>query len=146
MRELILSPAIWHVAFTRQKCEFFFDRLSPPGFRHVFCFGYCPHAESWVVYDASLNGVDLKLIPHGEPMAKFYQEMLASGATILRVRSGEKTPAWRHRFFFTCVTGVKQIVRSNSGALRPLGLLRDLIREGADIVFWRGQPYEAQTP
>lgn len=146
MKAASFQPAIWHVVFNRDIREFSFDWMNPCGFRHVFCFGYCPIAKTWVVYDASLNGVDLKVIPAGDAMAGFYQKLLEAKSTIVRVRAAERSPAWRHRVFFTCVTGVKQIIRSPSGALRPIGLFRDLLREGAQIVFWRGEAYESEAP
>ena len=140
-----LAPAIWQVAFFRDEPLYWFDRFLHRGFMHVMCFGYSTPAKAWIVYDPALDGVDLRAIPHGEAMAKFYQDLIENRATIIRVRTGDGVAPWRHRFFFTCVTGVKQIVRSRSGALRPLALLRDLIAEGGEIVFWRGEPYESKT-
>lgn len=110
------------------------DWFQPRHCTHVSAFFYDPRGERWVVYDVNRGGIAINALPSD----LFDQFILA----MKRFRSARVFEVdWRPiirpplQLGMWCVVAVRYAIGSKSLAWRPIGLMRDLQKEGAREVF-----------
>lgn len=124
---------IWHVVFQpREKRDWWAGQ-----YRHVSLAGYCN--DTWFHIDVQRTGFGATAIYHYEDVQDFLSYLLTYYTV---VRFGPARGGSRQFLMpMTCVSFVKHVLGVRSGALRPDGLLRTLVRDyGAEIV---GEPQQA---
>ena len=129
-------PGAWYVAFHDGERPHWWWPLCRPGFRHVLAFGYCVHAEAWLVYDVTLGRTYVRAFKR-ETFAGWLDN-LPDHRTILLVEGPDdaapcRAPGFRAGFW--CTPAVAHLVGARSRALRPEALWRDLIAQGARPAF-----------
>jgi hypothetical protein len=126
------GAAFWYVVFRRQTTVAWIDRLLPfARFRHVMAVGYFPDARCWIAVDPTIRGLCIDARRTEE--SGDWLDRVAGGDAVLKVaarQSGRRLlrACW-------CVPAIAGLVGSASGALRPDGLWRDLVAEGAGIII-----------
>jgi hypothetical protein len=126
----------WHVAFVPGPVLRWWDVLCSPSMRHVLAFGWCDHAQVWVIVDATHAGLRIRLVPDGIPFYGVLAQMKVAGASFLEMDVQESTSTGL-RFGLWCVPVVKSLLGVGGWALRPEALYREMVRKGADVSFAR---------
>ncbi|MHA7900779.1 MAG: hypothetical protein ACX94B_13020 [Henriciella sp.] len=133
----------WHVVFMGGPRRQWWDWFCRPDMRHVLCFGWCEHAQVWVVVDTHTNGTRIRLIPDGAEFLTQLEYWKSFGITVLNVEARGsddirlKMGAW-------CVPVVASVTGIGAGALRPQGLYRKMLESGATPSFGSGDSSESQ--
>lgn len=107
--------------------QWFFD----PGYQHVSSLSYFADAARWVYYDPGFDVTAIELWKN-EDVGQRLGQLLHDSTAILRIPSGRArrmTPA-----SFYCVGAMKALLGVRSRALSPKALMRDLLRQGAELV------------
>lgn len=132
--DMQVTVGAWYVAFVPGPRTYWWDWLSPAWCRHCFAFGYHAMSDRWLVYDVEMSRTVLIAI-EPEDMAPWLDEMRRNhGMRCLHVETGDGAP-WYARMGLYCVSAVKHLIGARSGALRPVGLWRDLLKAGATPAF-----------
>ncbi|MFY0633675.1 MAG: hypothetical protein JXQ91_07680 [Vannielia sp.] len=111
-------PVIWHVVFHPGPCIY-------GRFMHVGLAGYWD--DTWLHLDLHRLGVHVNMI-HRHDEVQDYLATLLGNYTVVRFGPARDRPGGFFRPL-TCVSFVKQTLGIRCGALRPDGLLRDLLRD-----------------
>jgi len=115
------------------------DFLTPKDWRHVSAFGW--GNDRWVVYDVADIRSRVSVMNDDQFDQWFAHQMQRTTAMVrFSTQSGGDI---RARFGLWCVTAVKHLVGSNSSALRPKALFRDLVAQGAEVTFYHGRQSES---
>lgn len=130
-----ITPAPrWYVMFNGEtKRKHLIDFISPKAFLHCSAFFYDASGERWLIYDVNRGGVAIVALRSAE-FDQWLTYMRSTGARVLSVdwkptrRSPLQIGMW-------CVSAVRYAIGSNSLAIRPIGLWRDLLKAGAKEVF-----------
>lgn len=123
----------WFVAF-HSHCSIWWVDALPGRFKHVSAFGLCREAATWVVYDPGAAQTLLTLVPDSAAGRAALADHTHSAA-VLKVPARVIDPrAVRFRLGFCCTTAVRHALGLPGGALRPDGLWRDCLRNGAELV------------
>lgn len=135
-------PAAWYACFYGSERRWWWDYLSPPGFRHVLAFAYCVQAECWLIYDVRHGRTFVRAL---KPEA-FYEflDTLPNDCSILNFEPehAEAPPRWR--FGFWCTIAIAHLMGVRSRALRPVALYRDLVAHGARPAFEPEQAHDQE--
>lgn len=109
------------------------DYISPKAFLHCCAFFFDADSERWCVYDVNRGGVAIVALKP-EEFDVWITFMRRRGARVLKAswKPGIRLPL---QIGMWCVVAVRYAIGSRSLALRPIGLWRDLLREGAEEVF-----------
>lgn len=130
--ESSVRPREWHVVFRRWSPVRAVRILAFGTYKHVACFGYVGDAKSWLFFEPSFDRVDLRVVPDADANGAIAD--VIDGATVVRMAAPTAAVAdWRP--VFLCTQAVARVVGLRSCALRPDALLRDCIRQGAEIVI-----------
>lgn len=131
-----IGPApCWYVIFSGdEKRQHIVDYLSPLEFLHCAAFFYDARGERWCVYDVNRGGVAINALSSDQFDRWIWYMKRYRRARILKVdwRARTRPPV---QLGMWCVVAVRYAIGSRSLALRPIGLWRDLLREGAVEVF-----------
>jgi len=135
-------PAAWYVAFYGEEKRWWWDRLSPSGFHHVLAFGYCAHAECWLVYDVQHGRSYVRALKTNAFSA--WLASLPEHRKILHIETQglQAPPSWRVGFW--CTIAVAHLLGIPSRALRPVALYRDLMAHGARPAFEPEQAHDQE--
>jgi hypothetical protein len=121
-------PRLWLVFFS--ECGgAWWTRALRPGWRHVCAAAWFDDQERWVVFDPSRYGIVVQVF---RPEQFDLDGLLRSSTAVLRV--GARFDRLNMPPWFFCVGAVKALLGIRSRALVPLGLYRDLLARGAEIV------------
>lgn len=113
----------------KAKRRFLVDWLSPRGFWHVFAAAYDVAAERWLIYEVNRGGTAIVALTRDQ-YEKLVAYQIAIGARVLQVDVRTSLRLWLQVGMW-CVVACRHLTGARSRALRPIGLWRDLIREGA---------------
>lgn len=90
-------------------------------YKHVSAFTYVPALRLWQVYDVSMQGSHLLLLPDSQTAVNWLADRVADADLVkLRRRPAARPPLAP----FTCVAAIKHLMGLRCGALRPDGLWR----------------------
>lgn len=129
--EMIAPSPTWYVMFSGDaKRNHLIDWISPIDFLHVNTFCYDVRAERWIVYDVNRGGVAVKALTSSE-MDWWIAAMRSVGARILKV-AWQPAKRWPLQIGMWCVVAVRYAIGCKSLAIRPIGLYRDLLKQGAE--------------
>lgn len=129
-------PGAWYAAFYDGERPGWWRWFCRPGFGHVAAFGWCVHAERWLIYDVTLGRTYVRALTR-EAFAAWL-DALPAHRTILHFEAPDGdapcgNPGFRLGFW--CTPAVAHLLGAPSRALRPEGLYRDLIAYGARRAF-----------
>jgi hypothetical protein len=144
-RTIGIEPNVWFLIFEDTPRRIL-RRLIPGPWKHVRAVGWVPDQRLWLFYDVGLTRTSVAVAPDC-PGAR--EAALPDGVTILAMQAGERPPLWP-RIGFWCVPAVAHLVGLRSCALSPMGLYRDCLRHGAEVVTYGvddgGELPEADCP
>lgn len=127
----IETPFTWFVCF-HPNCASRWVRLIPGRYKHVSCFGQVPSTRAWVFCDPAIDWMRLSVVAD-EDADDVFKVWTANDAKIVRINLQRKTG--RHwRIGFWCVPAVAHILGVRSRAVRPDGFLRELLRQGGELL------------
>lgn len=121
---------IWHVVFHPGPCAW-------GRYRHVSLAGFWD--DTWINLDLHRRAVSVGVV-YAHDEVQDYLSYLLAYHTVLRFGKAREDAShfWRP---MTCVSFAKQTLGVRSGALRPDGLLRCLVRDyDAEIINDAGNP------
>lgn len=120
----------WHVAFFSVG-KYRWARFVPGRFKHVAAFGYSHACRTWVIYDVTLSGTRIYVLPDGPDGKAILADWLV-GVTVLRPKNMKSTTVpW---FGFYCVPAVRHLTGAPVRCATPTGLYRGLVAEGAEVI------------
>lgn len=128
---LFCEPLHWSLCFSRRTDSAWVNRLVWGEFKHVRAFGYVPLEGVWVFVDVTLRGTFIKAARDGTQMADALISRWIEDCAVVRIAARParvSLPAW------FCTAAMKQLVRIDSGALRPDALWRDCLRQGGKVL------------
>lgn len=128
--DLILPE--WHLAFLPGR-RWFWQRLVGGRFGHVFAFGFDARLNVWLIYDTAAEATLLRALPRSH-VDSLVVGVFAMGGEILRCRVRPQA-RFRPRVFATCVTAVGHLLGLRRCAVRPDGLYRMVLADGATPSF-----------
>jgi hypothetical protein len=131
-------PRQWLVFFRDGDAVHWWARPLRPGFRHVCAAAWYESAQRWVFFNPVGKGLQVE-IETDEVFGHRFAELLEGSTVVLRTHSRFGRRAMPAAAF--CVGSVKALLGFRGRALFPAGLYRDLVADGAEIV-WR-RPHEA---
>ena len=123
----------WYLAFHLKRNDWWGERLIPGRFSHVSAFSYLDGPKVWVLVDHTPRRTGTVGIWPSDHHIPSELGVWVANCSILRADVRQRE-GFRPRFGFWCVTAVKDLLGSESGALSPEGLWNDLVRAGAQIV------------
>jgi hypothetical protein len=110
-----------------------YGRLVPGQFKHVAIFAYVKGVDAWIFQEVIFSHARTVVIPNNKKGLDVLDD-LVYGADKLRVVREAGAPVI-FRGPLTCVSFAKHMVGAKSAsALRPDGLYRALIKQGAQVV------------
>lgn len=118
----------WNVVFMSRSERSWHDLICHPDYRHVCAFGYSDD-DKWVLVNPTYDHTIVAVLDDRE-IGQWLAEHDHVITDILTIDT-EQARGWRTRLGYWCTTSVKRLLGSNSGALRPQALRRDLLRKGA---------------
>lgn len=118
-------------------------RLIPGRYKHVRAFGFVPLMGLWIFFDVALAGHSLFVARDGTPQCEAMIERWWNGCDVLKVKRS-RGPAGLSRIGLWCVPAVAGLIGVRSGALRPDGLWRECVRQGAEILAPQDAPADAE--
>lgn len=119
------GPLRWNVAFEESRTAW----------GHVLAFASV--GDRWLIVDPHIGYTETYLLKSAD--FDHWILGLSAMATILRIDGARSAWPWSGLF---CVGKVKHLIGLRSGAFTPRGLMRDLLRAGAQKVYAR----ESQNP
>lgn len=130
----------WFLCFDRRSTTWWV-RLIPGRYKHVRAFGFVPLMDLWLFFDVTLAGQWLIVARDGSPECEAMIERWWQGCDVLKVKRG-RGAVGASRLGLWCVPAVAGLVGVRSGALRPDGLWRECIGQGAENL--RREPLDAE--
>lgn len=126
----------WFVGFNDDGSrDYWTDHLSPEGFQHCFAFAFDPDADRWLVFETNRSGSVFLVMTEDAMLVWLEIQKSVFKMRVLEVTSNASYSRNALTAGMWCVVAVKHLVGSNSRALRPIGLWRDLLRAGAREAF-----------
>jgi hypothetical protein len=130
--------ARWHLAFhVKQGLWLPFERFIPGRFTHVSAFTYLGGPKCWLLIEQSpRTNARVVVWPDASesydmpPTLAAWTDDCSILAVDVRRRHG-----FSLKLGFWCVSAVKDLIGVSSWALSPEGLWRDLVRQGARVVY-----------
>lgn len=121
----------WHVAFWHRTTQRFgLHRLARGPYKHVTAFGYAAAVEGWVVYEPTIRGTSIKVIPHGESFLRVMAWTRERADLVLFETRPARHTLWRPGFY--CVPAIRNLIGAPSSAVTPTGLFNDILRRGGE--------------
>lgn len=109
--------------------------LVPGRFKHVAAFGYSHACRTWVLYDVTLAGTEVYVLPDGQASLATIADWTA-GCSILTIKGrAQSAHPLLGRLGFWCVPAMKHLLGIRSGAVLPTQLWGSCLRNGAKIVI-----------
>jgi hypothetical protein len=130
------QPARWVLAFRRTTESRLVRWLACGRFKHVSAFGYVAEVDHWVFLDWRLAALDV-IVARGTA-AEHYLNHYTRDADLLGMQPRQTGRGFR--FGFWCVPAIRHLIGIKGSALRPDGLWRDCIRQGAEILSYECRP------
>lgn len=126
------EPLSWLLVFEPRTTWPWLDRLVPGRFKHVCAFGWVEATKSWLHFDVELGRTRLLALPADAGELLVAAKLCVPGTGALRVPVNERArlvpvAGW-------CVPAMRHLVGLRSGALLPIGLWRDCIASGAEVI------------
>jgi hypothetical protein len=124
-------PTRWILAFQRSSPSWWVRALSCGRYKHVRAFGYVADLDAWLFFDLRFRQMDIWIArgAHARAlMARYIDDCDLIGMPVVN----EAGTTFRAGFW--CVPAIKHLIGLRSGALRPDTLLRDCLRNGAEII------------
>jgi hypothetical protein len=140
-----IEPDEWFVVFHRQTPSRLLSLIALGRFKHVSAFAYCPGFKLWLLYDTSLYGTRLILLPHGET-AKAALVKYTAGCAIVKIAARRVHMGTSSRLAFYCVPAVKHLIGLRCVAMRPDALYRQILRSGGVPIHGCDQPRAGHHP
>lgn len=125
------EAAQWFVCFCRRAATPWLDRLPVGRYKHVRAFGQVQAINTWIFFDPALDRTAIKLA-RGSAVAPLMMEW-THDADVVRMPLTCRE-ALMPRLGGWCVPQIKHLVGISSGALRPVALWRDCLRQGGEAV------------
>lgn len=125
-------PTHWVLVFDRRGARPWMDRVPFVGpYKHVRAFGHVAAVNTWIFFDTGLHGLEITAA-RGDAARTLMAQWLADADAV----GMPATPqgAYRVPWFGWCVPSVKRLIGFRSGALRPIGLMRDCLRHGGELI------------
>lgn len=104
-------------------------------YKHVAAFGYSEACRTWVWLDFGMAATKVLLLPAGAAAESLLGALTADASVLRMEASGRELRAVTGGAW--CVTAVKCLLGLRGGALRPDGLWRLMVANGATIVHAR---------
>ena len=130
----------WNVIFQTNPREHWWDWLTCHQWRHCCAYGW--NADRWIVFDVADTRSRIHVMLDAEFDVWLSQRM--EKATAVVKFPTQMGGGLRARVGLWCVTSIKHLLGLGSSALRPKALFRDLVRQGAEVVYENGR--EGKSP
>lgn len=129
-------PDTWFVCF-REESPWWPARLVTWGkWKHVACYGFVPGQRLWLMYEYTFRSIAICVGP--ENGSNDLLNAMDRDALVVMFRARRSPRRWWSPIA-TCTTNVASIIGSESRALRPDRFLRDLLKEGGEVILEPGQ-------
>lgn len=119
----------WYVVFWHGKWS-----LREPwaigGYRHVSAFAYVRSSQCWIHINPDREGLSIISEPDGPDANYMIAELISVGDVVAVSSEWEKSHLGLGPT--TCVTIIKHLIGTKSGALTPAGLKKYLLRNGQE--------------
>lgn len=136
---------VWFVVFDRRVPNPAWNFLIPGKFKHVWCFGYCEAARTWVFVDPEYRRMRHAIVPDhlaDEAIAS----ALESGAVLRMHASARTSPNLR---MISCCTATVRDILGLPGwwvwDMVPDKLYRDCLKAGAELLCVAQNAMEDKT-
>lgn len=129
-------PAVWFVCFREETPWWPVRWLMRGRWKHVACYGFIPGQNLWLMYEYTFRGISICVGP--EKGSDQLLNAMDRDALVVSFQA-RRVPRRRWAPVATCTSNVAQIVGSESRALRPDRFLRDLLREGGEVILEPGK-------
>jgi hypothetical protein len=127
--------SVWYVVFSPSIPSPIWQRLIPGKWKHVYAFGHCEPAGTWIFIDPEFRGTKVSAVPDHE--AEKYIRIAALEGAVIRIKARELASP-RIRTMGCCTMTIRHLV-GLPGALPwnaiPDKLFSDCIRAGGEIVY-----------
>lgn len=139
-----VEPSEWFVVFHPTSRSRLIALLACGRFKHVSAVGYCAGFKAWLLVNAEWSGLRLQL-HHHDPRGAWFADY-SRGCDVVRIKRLGQSTGLRSRAGFYCVTAISQLIGLPCGALRPIGLYRQLLRHGGTLIDERLHSDAADRP
>jgi hypothetical protein len=126
------QPTRWVLAFRRTADSRLVRWLACGRYKHVSAFAYVAEVDHWVFLDWRLAALDV-IVARGTA-AEHYMHHYTRDADLLGMQPRQTGRGFRCGLW--CVPAIKHLIGIRGSALRPDGLWRDCIRQGAEILSY----------
>ncbi len=110
-------------------------RFVPGRFKHVAAYGYSRPCRTWVLYDVTLAGTRVFVLPDGGDSLETIAAWLAGASVLSMTALQHDSTTATGRLGFWCVPAMKHLTGVRCGAMTPTGLYRYLIERGAEVII-----------
>jgi hypothetical protein len=122
---------LWQVFFSEGHGPGFWRLFTRRGFRHVAAAAYFADQGCWVFVEPCRHRMVIS-VRRPDEAGPLFAALVHNATVILRVRGREQR---RHvPAMFSCVGAIQALLGIRTRALRPHGLYRHLLAQGAEIV------------
>lgn len=128
--DLPATPKAWQVCFMGMERRFWWDWLTPPGFRHVFLLGYVAEHGLWLCYDMMAFKTEITLLS-GTRAGALLTMAHDQGQVLTWPAPIDPPRRFGLRLGFWCVPAIKHILGLRCVAMTPKGLHDYMLRRGA---------------
>lgn len=132
----LIEPDSWTLAFHRTSSRRWVRLLAVGRYKHVSALAFVAPLRLWLVYDVTLAGTRLVLLPDSDEATRRLAELTAD-ADLVTVPRGPARPALMP---FYCVSAVKSLVGLRCGALLPDALWRHCLKIGGKVAREPAKP------
>lgn len=134
-----IEPSVWYLAFHRRAARRWIKWLACGRYAHVSAFCFVRELECWLLYDVTLTGTRIVLMPACREADRRLAEHV-DDADLLTMPVQPRAVRWSFLASFYCVPAIKHLIGLSSGALRPQGLYRDCLANGGKPVDGSAEP------
>lgn len=124
----IIEPEHWTLAFFRTSPHWWVQMV-PGRYKHVSAFAWVPDLRLWLVYDITLGGTRLLLLPDSMEAQRRLADMTLGADLVRMPRQLRKSNAPPFAAFY-CVPAIKHLIGLRCGALLATGLWRHCLANG----------------
>src|ERR1017187_1067455 len=133
---------VWFVVFDKSVPNPWWNWLIPGNFKHVWCFGYCEPARTWVFVDPGYMRLQHCIVP--DHLANDMIAAAMSADAVLRMKAGARTIP-NLRMISCCTATVRDILGMHGWwfwDMVPDKLYRDCLDAGGVCVASEAAPTE----
>lgn len=134
----VIEPDTWILVFHRRSPYWWVRLLACGRYKHVSAFAWLAPLRAWLVYDVTLDGTRLVLLPESGNAIDRLTAMTADADLLVMPRRVRKSYPFLAPFY--CVPVVKHLIGLRSGALLPIALWRDCLANGAKPIHGAAEP------